>query len=198
MLELINYEDKVFLNENADIQDINKVKADDLNQIKSKTNLAIQQLNKIADVGKVVNLFGNVIGTDGSETISCYAHVVATKINETDWKFEIEGQMDIQNPTSNFLWGFDISKISNLLNSAIGVQVEFNENLRTLGNWNIIKLSNSLPYLEYYNYGTTFEHNSNYLSPARYYTTTGNTGGYSTSSFEVTTHVYATVYLKEV
>lgn len=47
MLELIDYEDKVFLNENADIQDINKVKANDLNQIKSKTNLAIQQLKDL-------------------------------------------------------------------------------------------------------------------------------------------------------
>ena len=149
--------------------------------------------------GKVVNLFGDILGTSGTETLSLYAHIVATKINTDIWKFDIEGQMDIANPQSQFEWGIMPSKISTLLNAAIGVQVKYDESLRKQGTWNIIKSSNSLPYLEYYNYGTTFEFNANtYLIFARYYTTDGKVGGYATASFEPSTHVYTTIYLKEV
>ena len=149
--------------------------------------------------GKVVNLFGDILGTNGTETLSLYAHIVATKINTDVWKFDIEGQMDIANSQSQFEWGIMPSKISALLNDAIGKQVQFDESLRKQGTWNIIKSSNSLPYLDYYNYGTTFEFNVNtYLIFARYYTTDGKVGGYATASFEPSTHVYATIYLKEV
>ena len=155
--------------------------------------------NKIEGIGQVVNLFGDILGTNGTETLSLYAHIVATKIGTDIWKFDIEGQMDIANPTNNYEWGIMPSKISALLNAAIGKQVQFDESLRKQGNWDIIKSSNSLPYLDYYNYGTTFEYNSNqYLLFARYYTTDGKVGGYNTAGFEPSTHVYATIYLKEV
>lgn len=60
MLDLINYEDKVFLNENTDIKDINKVKADDLNEIKTKTNLAIKLLNNLYPVGAIYMSFNDI------------------------------------------------------------------------------------------------------------------------------------------
>lgn len=155
--------------------------------------------NKINNIGKVVNLFGDILGTSGSETLSLYSHIVATKISTDVWKFDIEGQMDIANPQSQFEWGIMPSKISALLNAKIGKQVQYDASLREQGTWNIIKSSNSLPYLDYYNYGTTFEFNvDTYLIFARYYTTDGKVGGYATASFESSTHVYATIYLKEV
>jgi hypothetical protein len=50
------------------------------------------------DAGSIVNLFGNI--GDSSETgqFDLYAHIIATKIgNNGVWKFDIEGQMDINN-----------------------------------------------------------------------------------------------------
>lgn len=171
----------------------------DSNFITSSGDTITEINNKINNIGKVVNLFGDILGTNGTETLSLYAHIVATKINADVWKFDIEGQMDIANPTNNYEWGIMPSKISALLNAAIGVQVQYDESLRKQGTWDIIKSSDKLPYLNFYNYGTTFEYNVNqYLLFARYYTTDGKVGGYDTASFEPSTHVYATIYLKEV
>lgn len=171
----------------------------DSNFITSSGDTIAEINNKINNIGKVVNLFGDILGTSGSETLSLYSHIVATKIGTDIWKFDIEGQMDIANPANNYEWGIMPSKISALLNAAIGKQVQYDESLRKQGNWDIIKSSDKLPYLNFYNYGTTFEYNANqYLLFARYYTTEGSVGGYDTQAFEPSTHVYATIYLKEV
>lgn len=187
----ITYEDKETLNTNEALPEKNKVTSGNMNEIKNVVNGAVGY--------DPVNLFGEILGTNGTETLSLYAHIVATKINANVWKFDIEGQMDIANPANNYEWGIMPSKISALLNAAIGKQVQYDESLRKQGNWDIIKSSDKLPYLNLYNYGTTFEFNTNqYLLFARYYTTDGKVGGYDTASFEPSTHVYATIYLKEV
>ena len=187
----ITYEDKETLNTNEALPEKNKVTSGNMNEIKNVVNGAVGY--------DPVNLFGEILGTNGTETLSLYAHIVATKINADVWKFDIEGQMDIANSQSQFEWGIMPSKISALLNAAIGVQVQYDESLRKQGTWDIIKSSDKLPYLNFYNYGTTFEYNvDTYLIFARYYTTDGKIGGYATASFEPSTHVYATIYLKEV
>ena len=155
--------------------------------------------NKIEGIGQVVNLFGDVLGTNGTETLSLYSHIVATKISTDVWKFDIQGHMNIENAQTQYEWGIMPSKISALLNDAIGVQVQYDPSLRLQGTWNIIKSSNSLPYLDYYNFGTTFEFNvDTYFVFARYYTIDGSVGGYAPTSFETGTFVCATIYLKEV
>lgn len=212
----IMFEDKVALNENPNIADINKVNASDMNEIKQVVNENANTLdNKLSNtygtsqtegysqkyinkIGTTVNLFGNVGGSSVG-TFDLYSHIVATKINSNTWKFEIEGQMDISGATQQYNWGIIPSKISNLLNSAIGKQVVFDESLRTLGTWDIIKKSTKLPYLDFYNYGTTFEFNDNaYFLPARYYLTNGSIGGHSLDSFENGSFMRATIYLREL
>ena len=158
-----------------------------------------EKVTDLDDLGTIVNLFGDVLGTNSTETLSLNAHIVATKISTKVWKFDIEGQMDIANPQNNYEWGIMPSKISALLNAAIGKQVQYDPSLRTQGNWSIFKTSDNTPYINYYNYGTSYEYNVNqYLLFARYYTTDGSIGGYNTQAFESSTHVYATIYLKEV
>lgn len=158
-----------------------------------------EKVTDLDDLGTIVNLFGDVLGTNSTETLSLNAHIVATKISTEVWKFDIEGHMNIVNPQNNYEWGIMPSKISALLNAAIGKQVQYDPSLRLQGTWNIIKSSNSLPYLDFYNFGTTYEYNvDTYFTFARYYTIDGSIGGYNTAAFEPSTYVYATIYLKEV
>jgi len=150
--------------------------------------------------GSIVNLFGNI--GDSSETgqFDLYSHIIATKIgNNGVWKFDIEGQMDITNSSSNNNWGISPSKISALLNSAINIQVQYDSALQFLSHWEAFRISNKLPYLDFYGYGTTLQYNDNaYLNPARYYTTSGNVGGYAINVFEDNSYIRATIYLREV
>ena len=46
----ITYEDKVALNENTEIADINKVKADDMNMIKNVVNANQEDVGNISDL----------------------------------------------------------------------------------------------------------------------------------------------------
>lgn len=154
--------------------------------------------NKIAEIGTTVNLFGNVGGSSVG-TFDLYSHIVATKINSNTWKFEIEGQIDISNATHQYYWGIMPSKISDLLNSAIGKQVRFSETIRTLGTWEAYSSSTKLPNLDKYGYGTVFQYNANnYLLPARYYQTGGAVGGWALDNFENGSFMKAIVYLKEI
>jgi hypothetical protein len=150
------------------------------------------------DIGTIVNLFGNVGGSSVG-TFDLYSHIVATKINYNTWKFEIEGQMDISNATHQYVWGIMPSKISDLLNNAIGKQVRFSQTIRKLGTWEAYTSSTKLPYLDRYNYGTTFEYNGDaYLLPGRYYLTNGSIGGWALDNFENGSFMRATIYLREV
>lgn len=145
-----------------------------------------------------VNLFGNVGGSSVG-TFDLYSHIVATKINYNTWKFEIEGQMDISNATHQYNWGIIPSKISDLLNNAIGKQVRFSETIRLLGTWEAYSSSTKLPTLDKYGYGTVFEYNvDNYLLPARYYQTSGSIGGWALDNFENGSFMRATIYLREI
>ena len=152
----------------------------------------------INDIGTTVNLFGNVGGSSVG-TFDLYSHIVGTKINYNTWKFEIEGKMDISGATQQYNWGIMPSKISDLLNSAIGKQERFDETLSTLGTWEAYNPSTKLPYVDKYNYGTTFEFNINtYFMPARYYQTSGPIGGWALSDFINGSFMRATIYLREL
>lgn len=150
--------------------------------------------------GSIVNLFGNIGDSSVSGQFDLYAHIIATKIGTNGvWRFDIEGQMDITNATSNSNWGISPSKISALLNTTIGTQVQYDSALVNLSYWNAFRSSNKLPYLDYYGYGTTLQYNDNaYLNPARYYTTNGDIGGYAINVFEDNSFIKATIYLREV
>lgn len=58
----ITYSDKTALNVNADIPDINKVKADDMNEIKSVVNNNASELNNLIDY-TVYSTTEKVVGT---------------------------------------------------------------------------------------------------------------------------------------
>jgi hypothetical protein len=191
----ITYDDKVALNINSNIADINKVNASDMNEIKTVVN---NNDDILTAIGTTVNLFGNVGGSSVG-TFDLYSHIVATKINYNTWKFDIEGQMDISNATHQYVWGIMPSKISDLLNNAIGKQVRFSETLRLLGTWDIIQKTTKLSYVDRYNYGTVFEYNGDaYLLPGRYYQTDGAVGGWALDTFENGSFMKATVYLREI
>jgi hypothetical protein len=107
--------------------------------------------------------------------------------------------MDINNSSWNNNWGISPSKISTLLNSVINIQVQYDSALQFLSHWEAFRSSNKLPYLDFYGYGTTLQYNDNaYLNPARYYTTSGNVGGYAINVFEDNSYIRATIYLREV
>lgn len=80
----ITYTDKVTLNENPNVKDVNKVKADDLNEIKNVVNANDDNVGDIAnlkttDISSVVNAVNEVfdkvnyeISTSGNWTIKKY------------------------------------------------------------------------------------------------------------------------------
>lgn len=70
----ITYTDKVTLNENPNVADVNKVKADDLNEIKNVVNANDDNVGDLADlkttdVSSVVNAINELIGELGNNYI---------------------------------------------------------------------------------------------------------------------------------
>ena len=70
----INYTDKVTLNENPNVADVNKVKADDLNEIKNVVNANDDNVGDLADlkttdVSSIVNAINELIGELGNNYI---------------------------------------------------------------------------------------------------------------------------------
>lgn len=150
---------------------------------------------------KIANFFGDVIGSDGTYNASCYSKVTATKISfDGIWKFDIQGQLG-GSPSSAvdyYNWGFMPSKLSSLLNTAIGVQVAYDSTLKEKSSYRVFNTDGTLDTVAM-GYGTTFEYNDNaYLLPARYYTTTGSVGGWGFAKFIVGQMFEATIYLREV
>ena len=70
----ITYADKVTLNENPNVADVNKVKADDLNEIKNVVNANDNNVGDLADlkttdVSSIVNAINELIGELGNNYI---------------------------------------------------------------------------------------------------------------------------------
>ena len=84
----ITYADKVALNENPNVADVNKIKADDLNEIKNVVNANDDNIMKIA--GKI--LYKNPSGSNTTITlndaISNYSYLEI-------YGFEIQGQSQV-------------------------------------------------------------------------------------------------------
>lgn len=160
-------------------------------------------VNKFDDIGKVVNLFGDIMGSDGTYNVSCYSRVTATKISADGiWKFEIQGKIsrDESVAAGYYTWGVKVEKISALLNDKIGKQVQLYDDTILNSSWFACRPNGTtnVPYTDRMDYGTRFENNNNNLVPARYYTTLGNSGGWGLDSFANDSYFEATIYLKEV
>lgn len=74
----ITYTNKVSLNENASVPDINKVKADDMNEIKSVVNGNSQVLNNTALIGEIKAYAGTTLPTG-------YLYCDGTAVSRTDY-----------------------------------------------------------------------------------------------------------------
>ncbi len=66
----IEYTDKVKLKENPDIPDINKIKADDMNEIKRVVNSNYDEFDKKIMELQYVTLFENTVGTTDDITLN--------------------------------------------------------------------------------------------------------------------------------
>ena len=80
----ITYDDKVTLNENTSIADINKIKASDMNMIKQVVNANQEDVGNIADlkttdVSSIVNAINEIIGN--YKPISLYENAAGTNGN---------------------------------------------------------------------------------------------------------------------
>lgn len=69
----ITYTDKVTLNENPNVEDVNKVRADDLNEIKNVVNANDDNVGDLADlkttdVSSVVNAVNEIVGQNNITT----------------------------------------------------------------------------------------------------------------------------------
>lgn len=65
----ITYADKVTLNENPNVADVNKVKANDLNEIKNVVNANDDNVgNLTTDVSSVVNAINEIVGQNNIKT----------------------------------------------------------------------------------------------------------------------------------
>ena len=153
----------------------------------------------INNIGVQANGFGDLMdAANSSYAVHFYGSWVATKLGGNVWKFDIQGQLSMSNPPADYYtWGFSPTKISALLNTAIGIQVEYDANLLSKGQWTAYTTSGALRY-DRVNYGTTFEYNSGYIIPSRYYNTTGSIGGWGLNRFSTGEFFTATLYLKEV
>ena len=79
----ITYSDKVTLNENPNVADVNKVKADDLNEIKNVVNANDDNVGDLADlktidVSSIVNAINELIGELGNNYIKLSNDVLIT------------------------------------------------------------------------------------------------------------------------
>lgn len=110
-MEKINYTDKVALNENPSVDDINKVKADDMNEIKEVVNTnsdgvgdltQLPTTNKTSIVNAIKELYSQIVGTTlwtnpnphakfGAQTINVPNLSQYTEIEVFYWNWNFEG-----------------------------------------------------------------------------------------------------------
>lgn len=151
-------------------------------------------------IGTTASGWGDLMAASNSSyAVHFYGSWVATKIS-TDgiWKFDIQGQLSMSNPPADYYtWGFSPSKISALLNTAIGVQVQYDSTILGRCQWTAYTTSGALRY-DRVNYGTILGYESGYLIPARYYNTSGSIGGWGLNRFNSGEYFTATIYLREV
>ena len=166
----------------------------------SKSTSDTYSCNYVNKIGQPVAFFGDVAGDENNTyEVQCPSKVVATKIS-TDgiWKFEIQGIFThLSGSVNYFRWGFMPSKISDLLNTKIGVQVEYDDTLRSAGNYQLYTTSGGYDY-SHNGYGTLFEWTGTYLLFARHYNTSGASGGWTLDSIATGQAITATIYLREV
>ena len=213
----ISYANKTALYENTDIPEINKVTDANMNEIKQVVNANAPEntivnttttssnttysCDYINQIGVPIEIFGDV-GGDQNNTYNfhCIGKVIATKIS-TDgiWKFDIQAPITFNTGSADyFSFGIMPSKISNLLNAAIGIQVQYNSSLRKSCVYKMFTLAGGYDY-SHIGYGSLFEWSEGtYLLFARYYTDTGSAGGWTLDSFTSGQQILATIYLKEV
>lgn len=157
----------------------------------------VQIAGKPIDKFTIADFFGDLMGDDGGHGVAGYGKVVATKVSLDVWKFEIENVLTYSSAAEYYMWGYSISKLSNLLNSVVGKQVKADESLKLKGSWEAFK-TDGTKRVDRINFGTCFDHNSDYFLPARYYNTSGTVGGWGLQAFDSETYFKATIYLKEV
>lgn len=98
-MALITYDDKVFLNENASIPDVNKVKDTDMNQIKSVVNgNYTETTDSINEIN--TNLGGIILWTNPNPTSSFAAQTITLSSSDYDF-YEI--YCSYSNQTSQYL-----------------------------------------------------------------------------------------------
>lgn len=190
----ITYQNKVALNVNSNIADINKVNASDMNEIKTVVNDNDDVLNIVKRSGLQITEFGDILTTDGTYTANCYAKVVGTNIGNNIWKIELEGQFLNNNAGSNYYnWGISITKINTLLSLNLQNYI----NTEEASSYNLYTSTGTLD-LSINGIATLFEYKDslNALLPARYYNSSGSTGGWGLDAFSNGKILKATLYLK--
>lgn len=83
-LNTITYSDKADINVNANVPDINKVKADDMNEIKTVVNASVNQTN---------GLTGQILWTNNSPTADFGAQTInfsSSDYDMTNWIFKVD------------------------------------------------------------------------------------------------------------
>ena len=140
----INYTDKVTLNENPNVADVNKVKADDLNEIKNVVNANDDNVGDLAnlkttDISSVVNAVNELvdkvnyeISTSGNWTIKKYDNgYVEMWLNEVaNRTTSVFGNTPIYFGTYNFTYPIElidipinVNAISNKASTLTGMSI---------------------------------------------------------------------------
>lgn len=123
----ITYLDKVALNENADIPDINKVKANDMNEIKDVVNGLIKIENTISDeetyaCNYINDLSGKILWTNPNPTTEISSDTQIT-LSSSDYDYiKIFSRLSL---TNNYCFSMDVLK-------GYGTRLYFGSNYRAI------------------------------------------------------------------
>lgn len=158
--------------------------------------------NKINNIGKIVNFFGDVMGDTSSMGVTCPSICIAKKINSDTWELNFQGQYTYTGTTSNiFVWGYEIAKINALISPLIGKTLKFEEGIQYKAQYRFFTPEGALK-VGAMHYGSMFEFvtadGREFLEPGRYYIADGSHGGWPVNYFETAGEFEATIYLKEV
>lgn len=113
-MNLITYANKVALNKNPDVPEINKVTADNMNEIKNVINNAINEINK-----SISNLSGKILWTNSNPDIAINENTDITLSSSDYDMLEIYYKLAIDN---NKVQSFKIPKGYDFTLDSIGYQ----------------------------------------------------------------------------
>lgn len=125
-ISTITYSNKVALNENSSVADINKVKADDMNEIKTVVNNnATETSNNTTDISKnttdIANITGTILWTNPNPTSDFASQTITLSSDDYDMLEIIYITFNTNNQTSSvkILKGYNTRLITSLSSGTV-------------------------------------------------------------------------------